>query len=187
MKIIKEYILIEGYLSDVEKKVMEKIKEGWQPFGNLQQATSNPSGGGIELVQPMVKYEEKEVVERPDDFEKISIKIKKEPPKIAVEYLSLSDYLLDLIKTEGGSPNIKVTEAQKNKWANEFRLMVDQDGFEVDWIHATLKKVFEAPGSGSFAWKNVIRSAGKFREHIKAGKLDHLFAEKKTKGNVGEW
>jgi hypothetical protein len=166
-------------------KVKDLQKNGWCCIGNMV-------FDGIYVYREMVKYEPEilfsGVIENPAPvYIKFPKKEKKEPVQTAVEYLSLADYFIDLIKTIGGSPNVKISDAQKNKWANEFRLMVDRDGFEVDWIHATLKKVFEAPGSGSFAWRYVIRSAKKFREHVKAGKLDHLFAEKLKKGNVELW
>lgn len=179
-------------LTEFENEIKSRQRIGWCCIGSLY------IGNGV-IRREMIRYGEETGVcncsqaeQKPcsDGYclnchKKMLPKPKKEKPPIDAEYLLLADHLLDLIKTIGGSPNIKVTEAQKNKWANEFRLMVDQDGFEADWIRATLTKVFDAPGSESFAWKHVIRSAGKFREHVKAGKLDHLFAEKK--GRVPVW
>jgi hypothetical protein len=172
--------------NEFEEMIRGKQKEGWCCEGNL-------TFDGPYVHQTMIKYEEQKpfvgVTEKLIGFDEPAYipKSKKEPKPIDPECLSLVEYLIDLIKTIGESPNIKITEAQKNKWANEFRLMVDLDGFAADWIRATLKMVFEAPGSGTFAWKYVIRSAKKFREHVKAGKLDHLFAEKIRKGDVEPW
>lgn len=51
MRKIKEYkILHKQFLCNLEKNVNEKIKEGYQPFGNLVY--------NIDYIQPIVMYEE---------------------------------------------------------------------------------------------------------------------------------
>jgi hypothetical protein len=187
-KIINYCLAIDNCREAFEELINKKIIDGWQPIGGV--SVGEKQDYSVFLFQAMVKYEEfPDTCSGPTGKTEIVIppKPKKEPKQIDPEYLILAEHLLDLIKTDGESKNIKVSDTQKTKWANEFRLMVDQDGFEVDWIRVTLTKVFKDPGSGNFAWKYVIRSASKFREHVKAGKLDHLFAMSIKKGIVGEW
>jgi hypothetical protein len=57
MKKIVDYDLVSSiYRPNIVKDVSEKIKDGWQPFGNLILGIDDH--GNKTYTQPMVKYEE---------------------------------------------------------------------------------------------------------------------------------
>ena len=69
---------------------------------------------------------------------------------------------------EAGS-QAKLNGKQTTAWANDFRLIVEQDKRTSENITAMIEAVFK----DSF-WKNQIRSAGSLREKWNEGKLDRL-------------
>ena len=56
MNKVKEYIIVRGYTSEVEKAVNLNIEEGWQPFGPLAACHRHNSTYPI-VFQAMVKYD----------------------------------------------------------------------------------------------------------------------------------
>jgi len=58
MKTIIEYAIVsEINPFDVAKQVNEKIKEGYQPYGDIQYCDVGPSGNQKWFLQVLVKYQ----------------------------------------------------------------------------------------------------------------------------------
>lgn len=60
---IVDYIVVGGegvQVAFLREDILKKIKEGWQPFGTLCVFDRSPNGTVTNVIQPMVKYEEKE-------------------------------------------------------------------------------------------------------------------------------
>ncbi len=59
MTTIIDYMIIEeADVSDLQRQVKDKIKQGWQPFGSLQVAAPVLHGGKVLpcFIQPVVIY-----------------------------------------------------------------------------------------------------------------------------------
>lgn len=79
-------------------------------------------------------------------------------------YLPLSEKLKGKILSV--SPEAKIIDSQLNAWANDFRLMVEQDKRTVQEIETLIEQVFQ-----NDFWKTNIRSAGKLRQQWNDGKM----------------
>ena len=69
MKKIIDYELVSVACHTNESlalKIKKRIPEGWQPFGNL---TSTNDGEMIYLYQPIVKYEERNYIEKKENVD----------------------------------------------------------------------------------------------------------------------
>jgi Txe/YoeB family toxin of Txe-Axe toxin-antitoxin module len=105
------------------------------------------------------KIEEKEVVTSSQ---------KPEKAKSAEKYHYLSELLITKIKLSGTQMKI-IPEKLIPKWAQDFRLMVEQDKKTENQIENVIEEIF----SDSF-WSKQVRCASKLREHWNGGKFDRL-------------
>ena len=101
---------------------------------------------------------------------------KRNNKEINKEYLPLSENLKGKILSV--SPESKITDNQLNTWANDFRLMVEQDKRLFPEIETLIEQVFQ-----NDFWKGNIRSAGKLRQQWNDGKLTKLI----TKNNHSDF
>ena len=137
MKEIENMLGSETYWA---KKKREQRDIGQFPIGVLQKST-------------MSKQEIEKDIELEIDIDNKSLCSKF---KYSNEHMELAETLLSLIKQN--NPNYKLT-GSLDKWANEFRLMVERDKRTVEQIAA----VMEWSQQDSF-WQSNILSAGKLRE-----------------------
>jgi len=86
----------------------------------------------------------------------------------ASKYHYLSELLIFKIKASGTEMLIK-PERDIPKWAQDFRLMVEQDRKTEKQIENVIEEIF----ADSF-WSKQVRCASKLREHWNGGKFDRL-------------
>lgn len=104
---------------------------------------------------------------------------KKEIPPV---YQSLAKTLEQAIRDTGSEA--KITEKQVQSWANDMRLIVEQDKRTVEDIRQKIEAVF----ADKF-WRQQIRSGNKLRLRWNEGKLDSLRSEPEptqSQGNMWE-
>lgn len=114
--------------------------------------------------------------EEEEEEEEVEVDVEEEGDKNK-DYVPMAEGLRDLIKKYG--TDAKITDRQVKNWANDFRLMVEQDGRTVDQIRSIVVAVF----NDGF-WKDNIRSAGTLRKQWNAGKLDRIKKSSFSKSDI---
>ncbi|MGB7569792.1 MAG: hypothetical protein WBM07_18160 [Chitinivibrionales bacterium] len=67
------------------------------------------------------------------------------------------------------SPEAKINVAQLSSWANDFRLMIEQDFRTIEQVDTMIDRVFK-----DAFWKNNIRSAASLRDRWNEGRLSQI-------------
>jgi len=98
--------------------------------------------------------------------------ISRQTPK--PEFFDLVNLLIEKMKKNDPGAKVPKAEAQREKWANDFRLLIETDGRPIDEV----KEVLAWSQEDSF-WKGNILSASKFREKYPQLKLRMEDVQKK--------
>ena len=103
------------------------------------------------------------------------IKTKKET--LRPEFFPLVDLLSEKMRENDPKAKIPKTEPQREKWATDFRLLIERDGRAVDEVKLVLAWCQADP-----FWRAVVLSASKFRQ--KYAQLKLKMAEQETKSGT---
>ena len=167
---IQNFIGHSSTEADRKRKYRLQIEhEKGQMSGQISDKCTDKNPPEIELKKEIKinnKYVQEKNLERPA---KKSEKNQK--------YLPLSEKLKQSIQKI--SPNAIIRDTQLSSWANDFRLMVEQDSRTYEFIDTLLEKVFKDE-----FWSKHIRSASKLRIRLNEGKLDNLNKPKFQQQNM---